>query len=202
MYDTYPRYASPRSHRGVSRDVAERLLAERDTLAQELQALRRAHRDLHAEHLELKRRRPAAPPAPEPTAEDPRVAQLTADLANVRRHQADAQAHALRSEKARLLGHLAGVHDDLRRALAHADPHNPWVDGIRGTQQKLEHTFAAEGAELVGTVGEAFDPHVHEAIASLPDTHLPSGSVADVIRAGVQLEDGTVVRAAQVTVSA
>jgi molecular chaperone GrpE len=52
----------------------------------------------------------------------------------------------------------------------------------------------------LGEVGEAFDPHRHQAIAQEPTDQHPAGIVTQVARYGYQLHD-RVVRPAEVLVS-
>jgi molecular chaperone GrpE len=94
-----------------------------------------------------------------------RVAQLRNREADVRRqalHQAELSIH---EERQRLLEHMLGVADNLERALAHADEHDPLYAGVRLSLDDLLGKLAKEGVEPLKAVGKTFDPNVHEAVA-------------------------------------
>lgn len=66
--------------------------------------------------------------------------------------------------------------------------------------EKLEETLQRSGLERVGTVGEAFDPNVHEAVLQQPAEGVEADHVSIVLRSGFRV-GGRVVRAAQVAVA-
>jgi molecular chaperone GrpE len=169
-----------------TRRVAEQALAERDLAVRA--------RD---EALRALREREVRPPEPEP---DDRAARLAADLANVRRNRDEQIARARAEERAAGVSALAAVHDDLVRAMeANPDRRSAWFQGhqliVDGVRSRIRELGAAE----VGAVGDPFDPTVHEAIGTAPG---PAGVVVAVDRVGFRLEDGTLVRPAQVRVGA
>jgi len=70
-------------------------------------------------------------------------------------------------EKAAFIAKLLPVIDNLRRALEAAEQQGApetLLDGLRGTIAGFESVLAAEGVEPVPSVGERFDPHIHEAV--------------------------------------
>jgi molecular chaperone GrpE len=69
--------------------------------------------------------------------------------------------------------------------------------GIHSTFHLITETLAKEGLERIPTLGEAFDPTVHEAVAGGGDGDLV---VTEELRAGYTL-NGRVLRAAIVTVA-
>ncbi|MCB9688466.1 MAG: nucleotide exchange factor GrpE [Alphaproteobacteria bacterium] len=141
---------------------------------------------------------PAPQPEPEPLAEDARVRELLADLANVRR-QRDAQIERVRiEERGEGLNQLADVIDDLERALAsHPDPDSPWVQGTVAVLGRVRHAFERAGGVRFGRFGDPFDPNIHDAVGTAPGV---PDTVAMVQRSGVRLEDGTLIRPASVLV--
>ena len=66
--------------------------------------------------------------------------------------------------------------------------------------EKLEEALQRSGLERVGTVGEAFDPNVHEAVLQQPAEGVEADHVSIVLRSGFRV-GGRVVRAAQVAVA-
>ncbi|MGW4859132.1 nucleotide exchange factor GrpE [Kocuria palustris] len=65
---------------------------------------------------------------------------------------------------------------------------------------KLEESLQRNGLQRVGTVGEAFDPNVHEAVLQQPAEGVEPDHVSLVLRSGFRV-GGRVVRAAQVAVA-
>ncbi len=107
---------------------------------------------------------------------------------------------------ARLARELLPALDNLDRALAAAEaqPENAdhhLTDGIRLVQQELLGALERVGITPDSPLGEAFDPHVHEAVAQAPVEGAESGTVVEVYQAGYRLGD-EVLRAAKVVVAA
>ena len=73
--------------------------------------------------------------------------------------------------KAKFIESLLPVLDDLGRALEAAEKegdregmHNAIVQGVRTTAVRFENALASAGVEPIVSVGEVFDPEVHEAV--------------------------------------
>ena len=67
---------------------------------------------------------------------------------------------------------------------------SPWADGIAAIDRKLRSLLESEGVTaVVATPGTDFDPREHEAIASVPGTGLPDGSIVEEVRRGYRLRD-------------
>lgn len=131
-----------------------------------------------------------------------RVERLTEDLNRMRRRSTEELAGARREERVRLLSGLGEVFDAVERALAFSDDQGPWHQGLEAIRSQLLAFFRGEGASIVGEVGETVDPKIHQAIDKVESAQVESGKVARVDRLGIILEDGTVVRTAQVAVAA
>ncbi len=91
-----------------------------------------------------------------------------ADVINVRR-QHDNQINMLQSMvKTGVVTDLLPVIDNFERALKHVPADlegNEFVKGVSGVVKQFEKTLADMGVERIKTVGEVFDPNVHEAVA-------------------------------------
>jgi molecular chaperone GrpE len=132
------------------------------------------------------------------------VAERTADLqrvsaeyANYRRRIDRDRETVLVTARVQFVGELLTVLDDLDRAEAHGDLNGPFkavADKLIAVVQKL-------GLESFGSVGEPFDPSVHEAVQhESAELHGPSiAVVAAVLRRGYRIAD-RVLRPAMVTV--
>ena len=142
---------------------------------------------------------------PEPDYKD-RWMRSVADLENVRRRSRRDVALAESRGIARLARELLPALDNLDRALAAAEnqPENAdhhLTDGIRLVQQELLGALERVGITPDSPLGEAFDPHVHEAVAQAPVEGAETGTVVEVYQAGYRLGD-EVLRAAKVVVAA
>ena len=87
-----------------------------------------------------------------------------ADFVNYKRRVENERKDFIKSANADLVCSLLPVLDDLDRALRIA-PADEWAQGMELIGRKLHAILAAAGLETLGSVGEPFDPHRHEAVA-------------------------------------
>jgi molecular chaperone GrpE len=90
---------------------------------------------------------------------------------------------------------LLPVLDDIERAKQHAELSGP----MAAIAEKLDASLAKFGVERFGTVGEEFDPTVHEALMHNTDPAAEATTVNLVVEPGYRIGD-KVVRAARVGV--
>ncbi|HVS19031.1 MAG TPA: nucleotide exchange factor GrpE [Planctomycetota bacterium] len=125
-----------------------------------------------------------------------------ADYQNLKRRSASEVEHAVRRSLEGLLAGLLLVVDHLDLALSSpssSDDARALAEGVRLTRDQLLATLRAEGVEPIAE-GGAFDPALHEAVATLERADLEPGQVVDTLRRGYTWR-GQVLRAAQVRVS-
>lgn len=136
-----------------------------------------------------------------------RALRAAAEMENAKRRaetqQNDARAYAIQ----RFARDLLGVADNLERALQ-AAPQDAegaaggLVTGLEMTQKSLLSAFEANGLKRVApNAGEAFDPHLHQAMMEQPSADVPGGAVIQTLQAGYELF-GRTVRPAMVVVAA
>ncbi|MDF3051154.1 MAG: Protein grpE [Pseudonocardia sp.] len=157
--------------------------------------------------------RPGAGAAPaEPAATDAQVAELTAEVAertadlqrlsaeyaNYRRRVERDRESVLVNARAQFVGELLTVLDDIDRAGQHGDLAGPF----KSVADKLVSVVQKLGLEPFGTVGEPFDPSVHEAVQhELAADDGPTVTILSaVLRRGYRIGD-RVLRPAMVTVA-
>ncbi len=136
-----------------------------------------------------------------------RALRAAADADNTRRRAEtqmnDARAYAIQ----RFARDLLGVADNLERALQAAPKDADsqaagLITGLELTQKSLLQAFEANGLKRVAPgLGEAFDPHLHQAMMEQPSTEVPGGTVIQTMQAGYELF-GRTVRPAMVVVAA
>jgi molecular chaperone GrpE len=98
--------------------------------------------------------------------------------------------------------------DNLDRALADVPTsegggEDPLLAGVRLVRSELSAALARAGIESFSPVGEAFDPSLHEAVATADCSAdgAPSGTVVEVYQSGYRLGE-SVIRPARVVVAA
>ncbi|MBL8851365.1 MAG: nucleotide exchange factor GrpE [Planctomycetaceae bacterium] len=93
--------------------------------------------------------------------------------------------------------------DNLRRGVDAARPVAEaanLVHGIDLVLQQVEQTLAKYGVMPIPSAGEAFDPHLHEALTQMPSAEHPPLTVLQELERGYKLHD-RVVRPSKVIVS-
>lgn len=126
-----------------------------------------------------------------------------ADATNLRRRHEEQIAGLRNTVKAGVVRDLLPVVDNFERALKHvpadlADNH--YIKGVEGVVKQFEKTLADIGVERIKTVGEAFDPHLHEAV-SMEEGEGSQEVVSEELQSGYKLGD-EVIRHAMVRVKA
>ena len=87
---------------------------------------------------------------------------------------------------------LLPILDDFERAMDNLPEElaeQPWLDGIRAIQRKLQKSLEDEGIQTLDPVGEPFDPTLHEAIGQDSDTDMESGHVSTTLQKGYVVGD-------------
>ena len=98
--------------------------------------------------------------------------------------------------QASVIESLLGVLDDIHAAREHGD-----LDGPFGSiAEKLETSLAAFGWESFGAVDEAFDPEIHEALATTASQDVTEATVTQVAQPGHRL-GARIIRPARVIVA-
>lgn len=127
---------------------------------------------------------------------------LQADFSNYRRRMVHERSQAAQRGKEELLMALLPVIGNLRLALQHADQDaNAVREGVQMIWQQCEDFMRQQGVEQIATVGEPFDPALHEALTMAPATgDTPANTIVAEVHAGYTL-NGQLLRAAQVVVA-
>jgi molecular chaperone GrpE len=125
------------------------------------------------------------------------LARAQAELVNFRKRVERDRAANRDSVIAEVIRTMLPAVDDLYRAEAHGDLAGSSLELVA---QKLHAAFARYGLRSVGEKGEAFDPHLHEAVVQIPTADVTVNTVADVIEPGYALGD-RLLRAAKVAVA-
>jgi len=127
-----------------------------------------------------------------------------AEFSNYRKRVERDQSEAKKYYNADLLTRLLPMLDDLDTAFANLPETldgQLWIEGLRLIHRKLHSIFTQEGLQDIETVGQSFNPTLHEAITHEPSETTEEGRIISELRKGYRLND-RVLRPAQVRVSA
>ena len=123
-----------------------------------------------------------------------------AEAENIRRRAQDDVAKAHKYGIERFATDLLAVKDSLEAALATESATAGQIrSGVELTLRQLESVFERQQLREINPVGDRFDPHLHQAISTLPSEKEPN-TVINVLQKGYTLHD-RVVRPALVTVA-
>lgn len=126
-----------------------------------------------------------------------------ADVINVRRRHDEQIANLRTSVKASVVRELLPVVDNFERALKHVPENladNDYIKGVEAVVKQFEKTLEDIGVTRIKTVGEPFDPSLHEAV-SMEEGEGSTEVVSEELQSGYQIGD-EVLRHAVVRVKA
>lgn len=125
-----------------------------------------------------------------------------AEMENFKKRQERLAGDRMQRYKRDLLEKVIEVMDNLDRAMLYEGSMDKESlhKGLRMVHWQLEEILKTEGLTPVPTVGQPFDPHVHEAIESVSSPEHPEGTVVEEVRKGYMLGND-MIRPARVKVS-
>lgn len=125
-----------------------------------------------------------------------------ADMDNFRKRQERLMADRVLQQKKALLQKLLGVLDNVERALLYQETLDKQglQQALRMMQWQLGEVLRGEGLTPVPTVGETFNPYLHEAIEAVENSDQPEGTIVEEVQKGYLMGDDTL-RPARVKVS-
>jgi molecular chaperone GrpE len=139
------------------------------------------------------------------------------NLAAAQRWQAEFENYKRRQERdsvemraragQRMVEELLPVLDDLDRTIDHTVASTAsgtelehLLTGVEMVRSRILGVFESEGVTVIDPFGQAFDPHMHQALAERADPDLPEHTVVEVYQKGYAM-GGRVIRPATVVVS-
>lgn len=132
-----------------------------------------------------------------------RLLRMTAEFDNYRKRVDRERRELSEAASADLIRDLLPIIDDLERALAAASgtaSDSALAKGIELTHRQLIEQLRRRGVEAVDSVGQMFDPQVHEAVGSVPADGRPDGEIVAEFRKGYRA-GGRLLRPAMVQVA-
>lgn len=132
-----------------------------------------------------------------------RYLRLQADFDNSRRRQKIESQSAAKFRSQAVIEKLLPVLDNFERAMATdlaGEETKSFLEGIEIVQRQLVTALEAEGLEVIATVGETFDPNIHQAVMQDNDAAFESNVVTAELQKGYRLKE-RVIRPAMVKVN-
>ncbi len=126
-----------------------------------------------------------------------------AEFANYKRRVEKEKTEYSQYANSVLLAKLLDVMDGFDaafKAIPERFRNEPWVEGIRLTEQKLRRVLESEGVKPIEVEGKDFDPNYHEAMFYEPTPGEPEGRVTGEFQRGYTLGE-RVLRPARVKVA-
>jgi molecular chaperone GrpE len=114
-----------------------------------------------------------------------------ADAINLRRRYDEQLANLKVTAKASVVRDLLPVIDNFDRALKHVPEDlrdNDYIKGIQAIVVQFEKTLEQLGVRKIKTVGELFNPHLHEAV-SMEEGEGDQEIVSEELQSGYQMGD-------------
>lgn len=128
---------------------------------------------------------------------------LRAEFENYKRNVIKERQELLRFGSERLLVDILGVVDNFERALENkvtSESLATFVKGIEMTHGELKNVLAKFGVSEVPSLGQSFDPNVHEALSSEESSTIKPGHISRVFKKPYKLHD-KIIRPGQVIVA-
>ena len=108
-----------------------------------------------------------------------------ADFENYRKRVDSERTSAAQLGKRKIILSLLELADSFELALQHlGEAPLSLVDGLKAIYRKLQNLFEREGVTPVRSVGQRFDPRIHEAIDSVHSDKYEPGTVVEEVQGG------------------
>jgi len=126
-----------------------------------------------------------------------------ADFLNYKKRVERDQTQLSQVIAANIIKKYLSVMDDMERALSNRPQSaetQDWWAGVELIYRKLTGILEAEGVQVIPSVGEVFDPNLHEAITHEDSDSVESGKVIAVVQQGYRIGE-RIIRPALVRVA-
>jgi len=128
---------------------------------------------------------------------------LQAEYDNYRKRTQREKSADLKYKSQALVTEILPVIDNFERALqteSDDEAVKPFVEGMEMIYRQLQSVLEKEGVEVIETIGESFDPNIHQAVMQVEDDQYESNVVVEEVQKGYLLKD-RVIRPAMVKVN-
>ncbi|MEI6144531.1 MAG: nucleotide exchange factor GrpE [Candidatus Berkelbacteria bacterium] len=138
-----------------------------------------------------------------------KIAELTAgwqrtqaDFVNFKKQAADERVKLIQGAGADIVDQLLPVLDHFQLAAKHLPKElegDNWAQGIKQIEKQFENILFENGLERIESVGQEFNPELHEAIEEV-ESDQPSGTIVEEILSGYKFAND-IIRPAKVKVA-
>ncbi len=127
-----------------------------------------------------------------------RLLRLAAEMDNLRKRAEREKAEATLYAATNFARDLLSVADNMNRALTAVSPEERdradavtknLLAGVDVVERELLNTFQRYGIRRLVTVGEKFDPNMHQALFEVPTSERPPGTVMQEVQSGFAIGD-------------
>ena len=125
---------------------------------------------------------------------------LAAEYDNFRKRTIKEKEASYGNGKSDAVAKMLPVYDNLERALNQETADTAFKKGVEMTMNELVKIFTALGVEIFGTVGDEFDPNLHNAVMHIDSEELGENTISQVFQKGFKIGE-KVVRFAMVQVA-
>ena len=125
---------------------------------------------------------------------------LAAEYDNFRKRTVKEKEASYGNGRADAVAKMLPVYDDLERALAQPTEDAAYKKGVELTMNELLKIFGSLGVEVFGSVGDAFDPNMHDAVMHIDSDELGENTISQVFQKGFRVGE-KIVRFAMVQVA-
>ncbi len=116
-----------------------------------------------------------------------------ADYINLKKETEKKQGEMVQFASAALILQMLPIYDNFKLAWQHIPEEHKksdkWLEGIRQIKKQFAELMKNLGIEEIKTVGEKFDPEIHEAVAKEKKEDMESNTVFEEIKGGYKLYD-------------
>lgn len=117
-----------------------------------------------------------------------------ADYQNLQKEVSQQRAEWAKLSTIRVLEDIIPVVENFKKAFAHETTNDPasmenWKKGIGFIQKQLEDVMQQYGVETILTVGQTFDPTLHEAVGEEEQEGIESGVIIKEVAGGYKSGD-------------
>jgi len=133
-----------------------------------------------------------------------RLLRTQADYDNFRRRSREEKEAAAKYRSQAVIEALLPVIDNFERALLvkpETDEAKSLLQGMEMVYRQFQDTLKNEGVEVIETVGQTFDPHLHQAVMQVEEPEFESNQIVEELQKGYKLKD-RVLRPSMVKVNA
>ena len=125
---------------------------------------------------------------------------VAAEFDNFRKRTIKEKEASYGNGKADAVAKMLPVYDNLERALNQETSDAAYKKGVEMTMNELVKIFTSLGVEIFGSVGDEFDPNLHNAVMHIDDESMEENTISQVFQKGFRMGD-KVVRFAMVQVA-